>query len=689
MKNTKVSLVMLLAALPICMGMDTRNTPVPPVAVHKHVILFIWDGLRPDSITATQTPNLYRLKQQGVWFSDNHSSYPTFTMMNAASFATGDLAGKTGFYGNTLWDPRASGIDSAGKPVNFNAPVFTEDYHILQDLHQPEKGDPLFFVPTLFSIAQKAGLTTATVGKSGPAFMQDYQQQGGMHGLVLDEKHIYPLEFAQLLQQDHYPLPALSPIAFNSGALALAADNGDPTAFGPITKLKAISGTALGSKEDFIYPDNITSDPSATDASPYSAANRYLMQTYLQKMITPNMPNLSVVWLRNPDTTEHNYGPGSPSYLTALHDQDQLLGLLLATLQQRHLLDSTDLIIASDHSHSSVSGPLTTFPLRSIKEGMPSAPNPRGYSVSGDIRPADLLSRAGFHAYDGQGCLYDPVLSGITAQGHAVYPIQVDRDGSLCKESINPTPAGLRLYTTPSYTVPTPLPDDAIIVAANGGSTYFYIPSHDPALIARLTRFLQSREEFGVVFVDNRYGTLPGTLPMSLVRLLNPEGRNPDVIVGSSFNDQAAVLGMHGIEFSSGGINRGMHGSFSRTDVHNTLLAVGPDFHRQFVDPLPTGNIDVAPTIAYLLNLSLPHTHGRVLYEALVNGKPLNQYSVVTLHVKPTQPASGLVLQLATDPNGKDVDRSKTHFTVDLQAKLLIIDGKNHPYFDCAPAIRY
>ncbi len=60
MKKINVSLSLLLTTLPLCM--DATNNNPPPLATHKHVILFIWDGLRPDSITAAHTPNLYRLK---------------------------------------------------------------------------------------------------------------------------------------------------------------------------------------------------------------------------------------------------------------------------------------------------------------------------------------------------------------------------------------------------------------------------------------------------------------------------------------------------------------------------------------------------------------------------------------------------------------------------------------------------
>jgi predicted AlkP superfamily pyrophosphatase or phosphodiesterase len=65
----------------------------------------VWDGLRPDSIDATLTPNLFALRQAGVDCQDNHSTYPTFTMMNSSSFATGSFPRTSGFYGNTFWTP--------------------------------------------------------------------------------------------------------------------------------------------------------------------------------------------------------------------------------------------------------------------------------------------------------------------------------------------------------------------------------------------------------------------------------------------------------------------------------------------------------------------------------------------------------------------------------------------------------
>ena len=56
--------------------------------------------------------------------------------------------------------------------------------------------------------------------------------------------------------------------------------------------------------------------------------------------------------------------------------------------------------------------------------------------------------------------------------------------------------------------------------------------------------------------------------------------------------------------------------------MHNTLVACGPDFRSGFIDELPTGNADLAPTILSILGIK-PSTRmdGRVLSEAFITGK--------------------------------------------------------------------
>jgi hypothetical protein len=126
--------------------------------------------------------------------------------------------------------------------------------------------------------------------------------------------------------------------------------------------------------------------------------------------------------------------------------------------------------VVSDHGHSLVAGDPAFFPLRAIGDGpdggagVMGGVEPNGYAVSGDVRTADLLARAGFaHVYDGVGCTNDPVLSGLKPDGTQLYPTQTDGDGTVCGK------AGAS-YNTASFKVPATVPADAIIIAANGCS---------------------------------------------------------------------------------------------------------------------------------------------------------------------------------------------------------------------------
>ena len=63
----------------------------------------------------------------------------------------------------------------------------------------------------------------------------------------------------------------------------------------------------------------------------------------------------------------------------------------------------------------------------------------------------------------------------------------------------------------------------------------------------------------------------------------------------------------------------GTHASLSRFDMHNTLVAAGPDFRRGQTDDLPTGNVDLSPTILHILGIKpSQEMDGRVLSEAMV-----------------------------------------------------------------------
>ena len=692
-----------LAILSACGGNGLSSqallaTPVP--AGPQRTVIMVWDGLRPDSVNAKDTPNLFALRNQGVQFTDNHSTYPTFTMLNSSAFASGSFPKTSGFYGNTFWTPPQAGNlqpipvgkSASGGNQDYVGPVFTEDYAVLSTLND-YYGGQLLLVKSLFKTAQDSGLKTAAIGKSGAAYLQDL----GRGGVFLDENTVMPQSLANELQAANIALPKNTPLAYPAGAVALTATNGDPTArTGAVTFALPAANGALQAKDA----------TDATQGNPEDAANKYMMSVYTQYILPKKMPDLSLIWFRTPDNTEHAYGPGSANYHKALASQDARLGELQASLKATGLDKSTNIIVVSDHGHSNVSGPTSLFPLRainassSVTSGVSNASlggiDPvNGFSVSGDVRSADLLTFAGFKAFDGNGCS-TTAMAGIKADGSNVYPVSTDTSGSLCGVVNTKFQAISGSLATPvaSFKVPSTMPAKGIVIAANGGSDYFYVPDHDAATVNGVVRLLQSRNEYGAIFVDSRYGAIPGTLPLSMVNLENSVRQNkgqPDIVVSFTWDDQQLVNGMPGVEFESFGGNRGMHGSFSPIDVHNTLIASGPSFKSSTTINTPSGNVDVAPTVAYLLGTSMPQADGRVLNEALnapvLSGLPTVKASIVT----PVAAATGLVFKLPTDPAGNAVDSSKAEgvYSINLAVKdLTQSDGKVYRYFDSAGALR-
>src|SRR5690348_8914237 len=73
-----------------------------PQAPARNIVIFVADGLRYGSVEPGNMPNLFKLKSEGVDFTNSHSLFPTITMVNGSAIATGHYIGDTGNFGNTL-----------------------------------------------------------------------------------------------------------------------------------------------------------------------------------------------------------------------------------------------------------------------------------------------------------------------------------------------------------------------------------------------------------------------------------------------------------------------------------------------------------------------------------------------------------------------------------------------------------
>src|SRR5437867_7513967 len=538
-------------------------------SIARRVIIFVWDGLRADDVTPENMPNYFAMARSGVVFADHHAVYPTFTMMNSASIATGTYSGVHGFYGNVVYAPSARGKNAKGVVIDFSAPAFIEDFGVVEAVRESYQGR-LTLVATMLQAAQAKGLTTAAIGKFGAAFIQDYKRGG----IVLDEDAAMPLSFARELQKAGYALPRNTPNAHNAGALVLANDNGDPTTPIPIQRMK----------------DGQTANPLDRTVALSRRGFRYLTDVFVDYILPNKKPDLTIFWSKEPDATNHAYGPGTYNSIDATKMNDEILGRVVAKIRQLGWEQTTDIMITQDHNHSTVSGDVAHFPFRGIVDGDVGSHDPYGYSVSGFVRTAELLTLDGLKAYDGAGCRNIPTLSGILFDGTHLHPTKNDADGTVCGKA--------QMYTSPRYVVPNPVPASGIVVAANAGSDYLFVPDGDANTVKAAVASLQSRLHFGAVFVSDKYGDIAGPLRMGLINTASPtSGRGPDIIVRFSFDAHVAVAGRPGISYVSSVNRRGDHGSFSRTDTHISMMAHGPDFKSAMLDTLPTANVDIAPTV--------------------------------------------------------------------------------------------
>jgi arylsulfatase A-like enzyme len=627
----------------------------------RRVIIFVWDGLRADDVTAENMPNYFALARSGTVFADHHAVYPTFTMMNSASIATGTYPGVHGFYGNVVYAPNARGKNAKGADIDFSAPAFIEDFGVVEAVRESYQGR-LTLVSTMLQAAQARGLSTAAVGKFGAAFIQDYKRGG----IILDEDAAMPLDFAKELQKAGYALPRNTINAYSAGALALANDNGDPTAPIAIQRLK----------------DGQTANPLDRTGALSRRGFKHLTGIFVDYILPNKKPDLTVFWSKEPDATSHAYGPGTYNSIDATKMNDEILGQVMDKIRLLGWERSTNIIITQDHNHSTVSGDVGHYPLRGIDDGDVGSHDPHGYSVSGFVRTAELLTQDGLKAYDGAGCRDIPTLSGILFDGTHLHPTKNDADGGACGKS--------QKYTSQRYLVPKPFPAGGIVVAANAGSDYIFVPDGNLDTVKAAVASLQSRLQFGAIFVSDRYGKVAGTLPMSLIKTENPvAGRAPDIIVSFTFDENVTVAGRPGISYASSINRRGDHGSFSPTDTHISLMAHGPDFKSGLYDTLPTGNVDIAPTVARILDFKMPGVQGRVLEEALKGGPRVTEYTVLGKTYLSSK-KTGLKMKLPTDLDGRTIDPNLTTYSVELKTKALTrrAGGPSYIYFDQARAIR-
>jgi arylsulfatase A-like enzyme len=317
-----------------------------------------------------------------------------------------------------------------------------------------------------------------------------------------------------------------------------------------------------------------------------------------------------VFWSRDPDGTQHNQGdslnqfqPGinGPTTMAGIRNASNDLQRLRDALKAQGLDKTTDIVVTADHGFTTISKQSKTSPSTKLKYA--------------DVVPGFLPP--GFLAIDLGQLLKAPVW----------HPngLAIDVDGGFHPKN------GALVGADPAH--------PEIVVAINGGSDLLYFPGPDAkAMAAKVAAFLMSQDYTGAVFVNDALGPVPGTLPMSAIKLIG-SARTPQPSLVVSFRTESSgcakpetceVL-VSDSELQQG---QGSHGSLSRGETHNFMAAVGPDFKTGFVDPAPVSNADLPWTIAKAAGIQLKPKGklvGRPIAEAL-NGGQVPAFQAKTQH---------------------------------------------------------
>src|SRR5678815_2139860 len=107
----KLPLALLIAftpLLPCAVGAPAPNGRA------EHIVVVVWDGMRPDFITPQYCPTLYGLATNGTFFRRHHPVFVSSTEVNGAALATGANPGRNGIQANTDYRLELSFLSSFG-----------------------------------------------------------------------------------------------------------------------------------------------------------------------------------------------------------------------------------------------------------------------------------------------------------------------------------------------------------------------------------------------------------------------------------------------------------------------------------------------------------------------------------------------------------------------------------------------
>ena len=263
---------------------------IVPAKPDRHVVVGVWEGMRRDFVSEQNTPTLWKLAREGVTFRNQHAVYPSATNVNGTAIVTGLYPGKSGIIANFVYRPDIDSHHAVGIEL---PPVV-------------EKGDQLsngkyISAPTIAELVQHAGTRSIIASSKTVGLLLD--RQFGMRRDRKNRNAVAMKDSVTLWAGLCLPNMILAPIIESLGPF-------------PSANLKKDSWTT-GALIEFLWKDDL--------------------------------PAFSMLWLGQPDLTQHETAPGAPAAIAAISSADKSLAAVLLALDAHKVRETTDVFVVSHH----------------------------------------------------------------------------------------------------------------------------------------------------------------------------------------------------------------------------------------------------------------------------------------------------------------------------------------------------
>ncbi len=259
----------------------------------KRAVICVFDGLRPDRVTAELTPNLWRFATEGVWFREARSVFPSMTRVAAASFATGSRPESHGIVNNAFFDLSvvSDGALNTASSVHLQAA-------------EARYGGRFVEAEGIGSALGKADKAYAVVhtGSAGTTYLANHKARA----------------------EGHWTFSTVGAEATQTPETVEAA----VTRFGPLP----------------------------TTPTPKVDEMAYANLVFIEQVLAEKDPDVALIWFCEPDTAYHYRGIGSEDALRATRAVDTHFGEILAAVAAGPHAEETVVVTMSDHGQIAMTG---------------------------------------------------------------------------------------------------------------------------------------------------------------------------------------------------------------------------------------------------------------------------------------------------------------------------------------------